>query len=179
MAIQTEMKFGAPKDEKLRQRGARYKQGLKQAAKRVTGRVRQGLSSAVEKKSVPKILKGAGTARLAYAGIDPLVKGTALATGMSGRETADMFAQVEEAQQRASGLRRYIPAGVDIIGRGLGEQAAKLSAKVNPLFAIPNHYDVMELNSEKPGTYEYFAREENSEVDVRILEILKPFRWGG
>lgn len=58
------------------------------------------------------------------------------------------------------------------------EQGAKLAARVNPRVAIPNHYDVMELNSENPKTFEYFARAENAQLQVRILEMLEPFTWG-
>lgn len=57
------------------------------------------------------------------------------------------------------------------------EQAAKVTAVAKPRFAVPNHYDVMALNSENPETFEYFAKQEYKNVDVHILNILEPFVW--
>jgi len=57
------------------------------------------------------------------------------------------------------------------------EQAAKLTARVRPRFAIPNHYDVMALNSENPATFACFARRAAGETAVKVLGILEPFCW--
>lgn len=57
------------------------------------------------------------------------------------------------------------------------EQAAKLASKVCTKFAIPHHYDLMELNSENPELFKYCMGYTNSQIQVKILEIMKPFIW--
>ncbi len=57
------------------------------------------------------------------------------------------------------------------------EDAVKLTQKVNPIFAIPHHYDVMELNSENPHTFEYCMKYTNPKIAVKLLKVMEPFVW--
>jgi L-ascorbate 6-phosphate lactonase len=57
-------------------------------------------------------------------------------------------------------------------------KAVTLAAKIKPRFAIPHHYDVMELNSENPHTFEYFMSYTNPQIAVKILNVMEPFVWG-
>ena len=57
------------------------------------------------------------------------------------------------------------------------EQAAELAKKVNPKFAIGHHYDVMELNSENPHTFEYCMKHMNPKIIVKVLKVMEPFVW--
>ena len=57
------------------------------------------------------------------------------------------------------------------------EQAAELANHVKPQYAIPHHYDMMELNSKNPGIFKYQMNYVNSTIDVKILNILEPFVW--
>ena len=57
------------------------------------------------------------------------------------------------------------------------EQAAKLALKVSPLYAIPNHYDMMSLNSENPKLFEYFVKQSKTKIQTRILKIMETFVW--
>ena len=56
-------------------------------------------------------------------------------------------------------------------------KAVELAGKVKPKFAIPHHYDVMELNSENPDVFEYQMSYANPEIKVRILKVMEPFVW--
>jgi len=58
------------------------------------------------------------------------------------------------------------------------EKAAELAVKVNPRFAIPHHYDMMELNSENPNTFKHCLNCKNPEIEVRILCVMEQFVWG-
>lgn len=55
--------------------------------------------------------------------------------------------------------------------------AARLAARVRPRFAIPNHYDVMAVNSENPLSFAFFAARIAPDVPVKILKVLEPFVW--
>jgi L-ascorbate 6-phosphate lactonase len=57
------------------------------------------------------------------------------------------------------------------------EQAAQLANKVNPRFAIPHHYDLMELNSENPETFKYQMNYINPRIEVKITKPAEPFIW--
>jgi L-ascorbate 6-phosphate lactonase len=57
------------------------------------------------------------------------------------------------------------------------EKAAELAMKVNPKFAIPHHYDIMELNSENPETFKYQLNYYRPDIKVIIPKILEPFVW--
>ncbi len=58
-------------------------------------------------------------------------------------------------------------------------QAARLTAKVRPRFAIPNHYDVMAANSENPAAFIFFLKREAPDIAVKVLEVMEPFVWDG
>jgi len=55
------------------------------------------------------------------------------------------------------------------------EQAAKLSKIVGAKYAVPNHYDVMALNSENPEHFRYLCENMGIGDRCRILEVGKPF----
>jgi len=57
------------------------------------------------------------------------------------------------------------------------KEAADVAVRVNPQTAIPNHYDVMSLNSENPQTFKFLVEQKSNSIDVKILEIMKPFVW--
>ena len=56
-------------------------------------------------------------------------------------------------------------------------QSIELTRAVSPRYVIPNHYDVMELNSEKPESFRYFYGVSNLDAECVILPVLKEFRW--
>ena len=56
-------------------------------------------------------------------------------------------------------------------------QAVELAKAVNPQYAVPNHYDVMALNSENPESFRYFCQESKVESEVVILKPLEEFIW--
>jgi L-ascorbate 6-phosphate lactonase len=58
------------------------------------------------------------------------------------------------------------------------EQAAELANKVNPKFAVPHHYDLMELNSENPNTFKHQMNYINPHIEVKIPVLMQPFVWG-
>ena len=55
------------------------------------------------------------------------------------------------------------------------DQAAKLSKLLNVKYAIPNHYDVMALNSENPELFKYLCEVNGICERCRILEVGTPF----
>jgi L-ascorbate 6-phosphate lactonase len=57
------------------------------------------------------------------------------------------------------------------------DKAVELVRRVRPKFAVPHHYDVMELNSENPHAFEYQMSHANPEIEVRILKVMEPFVW--
>ncbi|NLF29527.1 MAG: MBL fold metallo-hydrolase [Planctomycetes bacterium] len=57
------------------------------------------------------------------------------------------------------------------------EQAVRLTAAVRPRVAVPNHYDLMALNSENPDTFVHFMHQAEPSVRVEVLEIMRPFVW--
>lgn len=54
-------------------------------------------------------------------------------------------------------------------------EAVELTKAVKPRYVIPNHYDVMALNSENPESFKYFCQVEGSEC--KILTLLERFTW--
>ena len=58
-------------------------------------------------------------------------------------------------------------------------QASKLTAHIRPRIAIPNHYDMMAINSENPVSFEFFLRREAPGIETRILQVMTPFVWEG
>lgn len=57
------------------------------------------------------------------------------------------------------------------------EQAATLAMKVKPKYAMPHHYDLMELNSENPETFKYQLNYYDPEIQVVIPKLMEPFIW--
>ncbi len=55
--------------------------------------------------------------------------------------------------------------------------ALKLAEAIKPKYAIPNHYDLMALNSENPETFKVLGDEKLTESKVVILDIMEPFIW--
>jgi L-ascorbate 6-phosphate lactonase len=57
-------------------------------------------------------------------------------------------------------------------------EAVEVAGKVQPRFAIPNHYDCMALNSEDPEIFREIMIGKNHEIAVEILSMMEPFIWG-
>ena len=58
------------------------------------------------------------------------------------------------------------------------QAAARLTKVVAPqVAAIPNHYDMMALNSENPKVFAYFAKQECPNIPTKILQPLEAFIW--
>jgi L-ascorbate 6-phosphate lactonase len=55
------------------------------------------------------------------------------------------------------------------------EQAVKLSKITGAKYAVPNHYDVMPLNSENPEHFRFLCEANGIGDRCRILEVGKPF----
>ena len=58
------------------------------------------------------------------------------------------------------------------------EKAVKLACKVKPKFAIPHHYDTMELNSVNPEKFAYCMGYTDKSIKVQIQKVMEPFVWG-
>jgi L-ascorbate 6-phosphate lactonase len=56
-------------------------------------------------------------------------------------------------------------------------EAAKVAIKMRPKIAIPNHYDVMSINSENPETFKLLTEQDGEKIRVEILEPMKVFVW--
>lgn len=57
------------------------------------------------------------------------------------------------------------------------DEAAKVAQKIHPKIAIPNHYDLMAVNSENPEIFRVFMEQGNRDIKVIILDLMKPFVW--
>jgi L-ascorbate 6-phosphate lactonase len=57
------------------------------------------------------------------------------------------------------------------------DEAIELTAAVNPRFVLPNHYDLMALNSENPETFRHFWNARNLPPKCIVPEIMQPFVW--
>jgi L-ascorbate 6-phosphate lactonase len=57
------------------------------------------------------------------------------------------------------------------------EQAVELTASVKPRHVMPNHYDMMELNSENPGTFVWLCRQRQLATHCVIPTVMEPFVW--
>jgi len=53
----------------------------------------------------------------------------------------------------------------------------KIAQKIHPEIAIPNHYDLMAVNSENPEKFRIFVEQLNKNIKVIVLDIMKPFVW--
>jgi L-ascorbate 6-phosphate lactonase len=56
-------------------------------------------------------------------------------------------------------------------------QAVELTRAVAPRTVIPNHYDVMALNSENPESFRYFLKAANVPSECVILNVMEQFTW--
>ena len=57
------------------------------------------------------------------------------------------------------------------------EEAIALTEAVKPRYVLPNHYDLMALNSENPETFRYFWNVRGKATECVILDYQKPFVW--
>lgn len=57
------------------------------------------------------------------------------------------------------------------------DEAVRLAKAVKPRVVVPNHYDVMRLNSEDPEAFRYCCGEEGIGDLCRILAPLEPLIW--
>lgn len=55
--------------------------------------------------------------------------------------------------------------------------AIELTLAVKPKYVIPNHYDVMALNSENPESFRFFLNERKTDAECVILQPLEIFEW--
>ena len=56
-------------------------------------------------------------------------------------------------------------------------QAIELTRAVNPEYVIPNHYDIMALNSENPESFRFFYEMTKQPAKCVILGIMEQFMW--
>ena len=56
-------------------------------------------------------------------------------------------------------------------------EAARLAAAVRPAVAIPNHYDMMAVNTENPAAFAFHMKRHAADIAVRILDIMESFVW--
>ena len=57
------------------------------------------------------------------------------------------------------------------------EQAIELTAKVQPRYVMPNHYDLMALNAENPEYFRYCCQTRRLTAECVITTIMQPFIW--
>jgi L-ascorbate 6-phosphate lactonase len=57
------------------------------------------------------------------------------------------------------------------------EQAIALTEAVSPRYVLPNHYDLMALNSENPQTFQHFWDARGRPTECVVAEIMQPFVW--
>lgn len=57
------------------------------------------------------------------------------------------------------------------------EQAAQLVNRVEARYAIPHHYDMMELNAKNPEIFAYQMSYVNPKIETKILPVFEPFVW--
>jgi L-ascorbate 6-phosphate lactonase len=55
------------------------------------------------------------------------------------------------------------------------DEAIELTLAVRPKYVIPNHYDVMPLNSENPESFRYFLYKEKTTAECVILNVMEGF----
>ena len=82
-------------------------------------------------------------------------------------------------------LLKASPKGIEVMlvpingkwGNLNAEQAAELTATVNPRYVLPNHYDLMALNVENPETFRWFCQHRNLAAQCVIPTVMQPFVW--
>ena len=83
-------------------------------------------------------------------------------------------------------LLQAAPHGVEVLlvaingkwGNLNVEQAVELTRVVGPRYVLPNHYDLMAVNSERPETFRYFCTASGISASVQILDCGSIFIWG-
>ncbi len=56
-------------------------------------------------------------------------------------------------------------------------EAVQLATHVKPHTVIPNHWDMMELNSENPHTFKYFMENQQQGIHIEILNLMDEYTW--
>jgi L-ascorbate 6-phosphate lactonase len=82
-------------------------------------------------------------------------------------------------------LLQAAPKGVEVLlvpingkwGNLNVEQAVELTAAVGPRYVLPNHYDLMALNSENPETFRWFCQQRKLPAQCVIPTVMQPFIW--
>lgn len=82
-------------------------------------------------------------------------------------------------------LLQAAPKGVEVLlapingkwGNLNAERAAELTAAVGPRYVLPNHYDLMALNSENPETFRWFCQQRKLPARCVIPTAMQPFIW--
>ena len=77
------------------------------------------------------------------------------------------------------------PKGIDVLltcingkyGNLNVAQAVELTESVSPKYVIPNHYDVMALNSENPESFRYFCSNSKAKAEIVVLKTMEEFTW--
>jgi L-ascorbate 6-phosphate lactonase len=54
-------------------------------------------------------------------------------------------------------------------------QAIELTKAVNPRYVIPNHYDVMALNSENPESFRFFAESAGLKAECVVMKVMEKY----
>ncbi|MBN8853150.1 MAG: hypothetical protein BGO55_13550 [Sphingobacteriales bacterium 50-39] len=57
------------------------------------------------------------------------------------------------------------------------EKAALFAQAIQPEYVLPNHYDVMELNSENPETFQWFCTQYGIGSRCKIPDLMQPVVW--
>ncbi len=57
------------------------------------------------------------------------------------------------------------------------EQACVLTDALAPKFVVPNHYDMMAINSENPETFRHYLKKRSSAARCIVPELMHPFVW--
>jgi len=57
------------------------------------------------------------------------------------------------------------------------QEAVEMTKAVDPLYVIPNHYDMMALNAENPEVFQYYCGEAGIEKKCVIMSVIDPFIW--
>ena len=82
-------------------------------------------------------------------------------------------------------LLQAAPKNVDVLlvpingkwGNLTIEQAVELTAAVKPRYVLPNHHDLMALNSENPETFRWFCQQRRLETLCILPDVNNPFIW--
>jgi L-ascorbate 6-phosphate lactonase len=62
-------------------------------------------------------------------------------------------------------------------GNPTPDKAASFAHALQPKYVLPNHYDLMALNSENPETFKWFCTQQGMASQCIIPERMQPFVW--